>query len=118
MVTLQFDPPDKPWSTNQDRNLHPHTRHKKVNKWKQASKDAWTAAGHPPITGFVIVELEIPFTQNRRRDAHNYCGTVLKATIDGLVEAGAFEDDSTDHLGHREPVLKKGGPVTVRLTVI
>lgn len=65
-----------------------------------------------------IVQIHIPFTTNRRRDPHNYCGTVLKAVIDGLVQAGAWPDDTPDYVGHREPVLYKGNTVVVETTPI
>ena len=55
-----------------------------------------------------IVQLEIGFSTTRRRDPHNYCGTVLKAVIDALVNKGLWPDDTPEWIGHREPILVKG----------
>jgi len=49
--------------------------------------------------------VEIPFPQRRIRDPHNYCGTVVKAVIDGLVMGGAWPDDTPEYVGHLEPSL-------------
>jgi hypothetical protein len=67
----------------------------------------------PPVP--VLVQVTIPFTTNRRRDNHNYCGSIGKSVIDGLVIAGVVPDDSTEWLGHREPILYKGDKVIVTL---
>lgn len=50
--------------------------------------------------------LEVPATiqfvfsveGTRRRDGHNYAGTVCKWFIDGMVLAKVFKDDTTEHL--------------------
>lgn len=60
-----------------------------------------------------IVQVEIPFTRHRRRDPHNYCGTIVKAIIDGLIHAGAWPDDTPEYVGHREPVITDGELVVV-----
>lgn len=91
-------------------------RYKRVEEWKKATQDAWDEQqGRRKINGFAVVQIEIPFTQRRRRDPHNYCGTILKSIIDGIVKAGAIEDDNEELLGHREPILKVGGEVVVRI---
>ena len=117
--SITFETPAKPWSTNQERRMHPMERHKRVTAWKDATRDAWEEAhGHRAVDGFVVVHIVIPFTQRRRRDPHNYCGTVLKACIDGLVQAGLVPDDNADLLGHREPVLRVGGEVSLGVEVL
>ena len=60
-----------------------------------------TNAFFPPS----IIQLTIGFAKKRRRDPHNYCGTVLKAVIDGLVLRRAWPDDTAEWIGHREPIL-------------
>lgn len=111
-ISFTMPPPDRPWSTNEDRNLHPQARAKLISNWKSG---VWLIArsqttkglnNYPePLFTFGIVSIIIPFAQKRTRDPHNYCGTVLKATIDGLVKARWFEDDDPSHVGHREPQL-------------
>ncbi len=69
-----------------------------------------TRGGLPPS----VVQIDIPFTQNRRRDPHNYCGTVLKAIIDGLVEINYWPDDTPEWVGHRESNLILGAIASIR----
>lgn len=52
-----------------------------------------------------IVEMVLPVKDRRRRDPMNYCGTVMKAVIDGLVLAGAWPDDTPEYVRHVEPLL-------------
>lgn len=127
MIEFEFPIPDKPWSTNEDRNLHPMARHKLVSAWKEAAGWGWKIAdirkcycvgGNHNLCSHLdprIVHVTIPFTQNRKRDPHNYCGTVVKAIIDGLVEMKVWPDDSPEYIGHREPELVKGTTVVVQL---
>lgn len=96
--------------------MHKMARYKRIQAWKEATAEQWVAHhGRRVIDDFVIVHLEIPFKVKRRRDPHNYCGTVLKACVDGLVVAGIIPDDNSDILGHREPILKVGGEVVLSL---
>jgi Holliday junction resolvase RusA-like endonuclease len=116
VYSLHFLAPDTPWSTNQERKMHHMSRAAKVEAWKEPV--IWIARTLPPIEPPVVVRLHIPFRDKRRRDPHNYCGTLLKSVIDGLVVAGVIPDDSNEFLGHREPVLFVAkGPQTVRLDV-
>lgn len=117
MYRIKFPPPDKPWSTNQDRNLNPYDRHARIQAWKGptalfAGMELKSLRGNPQP---LLVTVTIPFTTNRRRDPHNYCGTVVKAIIDGLVLAEVVPDDTPEWIGHREPHLVKGGDVIVDL---
>ena len=114
---IKFPPPARPWSTNADRNLHPNARHALIQAWKGptamfAGLELKRLKGNPQP---LLVTVTIPFKDNRRRDPHNYCGTVVKAIIDGLVLAGIVPDDTPEWIGHREPKLVKGGDVIVDL---
>jgi Holliday junction resolvase RusA-like endonuclease len=120
MVTLEFAAPP-PWSTNQDRNYHPHKRAALIRLWKNAVWSAAEHAGLQPETHRVLIQVTIPFPNRRRRDALNYCGTVLKAAIDGLVSAGVLEDDTAEFVGHLEPVLvvaEKGLPPMCQVHIL
>jgi crossover junction endodeoxyribonuclease RusA len=55
---------------------------------------------------YVIAELF--FATNRRRDPHNWMPTA-KAIVDGMVDAGVFPDDSTEHVTGPDMRI---GPVT------
>lgn len=116
MLEFTIHPTEAPWSTNQDRNLNYHQRAHLIKAWKVDTAAAWLALGYKKRHGYkinedwyppTIVQLEIGFTTNRKRDPHNYCGTVLKAVIDALVNAGLWPDDTPEWIGHREPVLVK-----------
>jgi hypothetical protein len=118
-VVFRYAAPAKPWSTNQDRNLNQYVRHELIHHWKQVTKYEFISYVNrndlrlPLEPG--VVTVAIPFSQNRRRDPHNYCGTVVKAVIDGLVLAGAWPDDTPEWVGHREPVLVAGNVVVVAI---
>lgn len=105
------------WSTNQDRNLNPYTRAERIGLWKMATHSGYARAyGHmdqPPS----VVTLTLSVRDKRRRDPHNYCGTVLKAVIDGLVRAGAWPDDTPEYVGHREPVFRVAKDKLMTVTI-
>lgn len=115
-TTFKFVPTEPAWSTNQDRKMNIHERHRHVKAWKAAARQGWKLFAPQEKRGFVrqhgapflVVQVEIPFLQRRRRDPHNYCGTVVKAVIDGLVEEGLWPDDTPEHVGHREPLTRIG----------
>lgn len=118
-MKFDFPSPDKPWSTNEDRNLNPHKRADRIKTWKEATvlgylsyvnRNRMKKAREPSL-----VRVSIPFSQNRKRDPHNYCGTIVKAIIDGLVLAGAWEDDTPDYVEHLPPALYKGDAVYVEI---
>jgi len=110
---MAFDIPDAPWSTNDDRRMHPLERHGRIQRWKEAT--AWYVKKYRigPVPSKIVVHVRIPFGSKRKRDPHNYCGTVVKAVVDGLVLAGVVPDDTPEWVGHREPTLAVGGPVVV-----
>lgn len=119
MIRVEFEPPDKPWSTNSDRSLHHHERANAIAVWKGRASLAWTSyvnsLGLDRHLGPALVRIHIPFPVNRRRDPHNYCGTVVKAIVDGLVNAGAWEDDTPEFVEHISPILYKGDMVIIEL---
>lgn len=103
------------WSTNDERRMHWTARRKLVAAWRQwawvvATQEGWT--GLPPS----VVEIAIPFARNARRDPMNYVGTVLKAVIDGLVDAGCWPDDTPEFVTITQPLLEIGEDATIRLT--
>ena len=109
VTIFEFLPSTKPWSTNDDRKIHHYERAARIKAWKVDTKLAYLAhVNHNNLERALppgIVRLHIPFRDRRKRDPHNYCGTVLKAVIDGLVLAGAWPDDTPEWVGHREPLL-------------
>ncbi len=129
-MEFTIHPTEPPWSTNKDRNLNPYQRAKLIKAWKSDTAAAWPTVprherdaytegqvyvpGDPNVIGGyaryfppTIIQVEIGFTTTRKRDPHNYCGTVLKAVIDALVNIGLWPDDTPEYIGHREPILIK-----------
>jgi len=122
MVKFEFPLPDKPWSTNEDRNLNPYARSERIAAWKDSAQLAWSSFCNREKRSKLaprpaLIRIVIPFDTRRRRDPHNYCGTVLKAVIDGLVRAGAWPDDTHEYVEHLAPylVVDKYAPVIVAL---
>lgn len=111
MIEIRFPIPARAWSTNE--RIHHMQRAELTRQWKGAARLlAARYKNQPPG----IVQIWIPFNDKRRRDPHNYCGTVLKAIIDGLVMAGVWPDDTPEWVGHREPIIYKGAEVVVQIT--
>lgn len=61
------------------------------------------------------VHVTIAFPQKRRRDPHNYTGTIVKAAIDQLVAMDVWPDDTPEWVVTTEPVLVVGGDCVIRL---
>ena len=118
-MMFSFPPPDKPWSTNKDRTLNQYERAALISTWKgvaQVMYGGWCAKNaHTRALPPSLVRVHIPFTVNRRRDPHNYCGSVVKAIIDGMVNAGAWPDDTPNYVEHLSPVLYKGDEVKIEM---
>lgn len=91
---MSFDAPAK--LLNANTRLHRMTVYKLTRAWRAA---AWQyAMAHRPVTlDRAHVTITLHFTDRRRRDVHNYYGTV-KAIVDGLVDAGLLPDDRDEHL--------------------
>lgn len=108
MTALGFPPPAEVWSENRAGNWRKNMRlHKEwadyVNWYWRTLPQDWS-----PRPCLIMVTLTFP-TQ-RRRDPHNYVGTVCKAIVDGLVHAGVFPDDTAEWVTVTEPVLRVGEP--------
>ena len=102
------------WSTNADRNMNAYERAERIKLWKTATRYHYQNEFHGKGQMPSVVRLVLPVPDRRKRDPHNFCGTVLKAVVDGLVQAGAWPDDTPDFVGHREPeFLLKGRLVVV-----
>lgn len=118
-MMVPMTPPSDPWSTNLDRSFSKFERAERIAEWKGAAKVAYTgwcnSNGVNRSLNPALVRIHIPFRVNRRRDPHNYCGTVVKAVIDGLVMAGAWKDDTPEYVVHIEPRLYKGDTVWIEL---
>ena len=113
MIELAFQPPFEPWSLNMERTKHWSWRARRARDWRLCAMSAARNAGVGPQPPSVI-EVELPFTRNGRRDPSNYLPAV-KAAVDGLVDAGLWPDDTPDYVSVAEPSLVVGSLVIVRI---
>lgn len=83
------------WLTSNQR---PHwaTRSRRTKDWREATCLRAKEERLPKL-GYARVECQLRFTDERRRDPGNWAPTA-KACIDGLVDAGVFEDDDHTHV--------------------
>jgi crossover junction endodeoxyribonuclease RusA len=94
-------------------------RNETVQKWRDAARQAATAAGVPELTLFTAV-LEWRPGRNGRRDPENYFAAV-KPLVDGLIDAGVAPDDTRRWYRSSTPIIHpavKGEPASMWLTVI
>lgn len=73
-----------------------HGRRHKVLAWREAAAEAARAAGLPRLERARVIG-QVCFLDRRRRDPGNWYPTA-KAAVDGLVDAGLLDDDSTRYL--------------------
>lgn len=118
IFSFEMPLPAKIWSTNDDRRLHHAIRAGLVKDWKIATRYHYQVNFGRTRQKPSIVQVHIPIPDNRRRDPHNYCGTVMKAMIDGMVMADAWPDDTPEYVGHREPILYRGEVVKMTWTLM
>ena len=121
-LSFTFEPPDKVWTINE--RLHWSATAGLKSSWRMAGSVYGRKARldakmpRPAFDDGAQVQVRLPFRTERRRDAHNYTGTVVKAVVDGLVDAGLFPDDSSGYVTVMDPILDVEGPglVTVEIT--
>lgn len=98
-----------PMSVNEAARVHGTVASRRHRPWKVNAITAGRShAGRLPLPlGPSLVRVTLPMPDDRRRDPHNYTGTVVKAIIDGLVHAGWWEDDTADHVVLIDSLLVK-----------
>ena len=80
----------RPWLTENQR-LHWGERARRVRAWREAA--FWRAkAERLPRLERALVVCELHFSTRHRRDANNWNPT-SNSCLDGLVDAGVFDDD-------------------------
>lgn len=116
-IVLEFNAPAAPLSINQGNTMHWAKRRRILEPWGDL---AWVhARNYRTRNGYTPVPVEIQpayqFRNARRRDAHNYTGTVTKAIVDGLVRAGLVPDDTPEWVTVLDPILTLNRDKTVPL---
>jgi len=114
-MELHFLPPADVWSINAERSMHWAKRSRLVKAWRECSHVECVAAKLGPQPPSVVT-VTLPFARNARRDPMNYF-TVVKAIVDGLVDAGLWPDDTNDYVTVTQPILSRGtAEVVVTIT--
>lgn len=125
MIEISFPLPARPWSVNERihwarradlTRIWRGTTTMHTRAWHARNRSVWNRHKDRPA----LVCVEIPFPDRRRRDPHNYAGTVVKAIVDGLVDAGLWPDDTPDWVTVADPTFTVdrsygGGSVRVRI---
>jgi hypothetical protein len=116
-LVVRFEPPDRVFSINE--RLHWAPRAQLTANWRGASEVYARKAKRALFgdeLGAATVRVHLPFRNKHRRDPHNYVGTVVKAIVDGLVDAKLFPDDTAEWVSVAEPVCYQGDEVRVEIT--
>lgn len=114
-VDLAFIQPTHPLSINDAKGAHWAKVKGSLDPWQNA---AWVTAHNHRVRTMkhrhiplwrpkpIVVQPVIQFRDGRRRDPHNYVGTITKALVDGLVRAKIVPDDNPDWVTTWEPVIE------------
>lgn len=84
------------WLNLNDR-LHWMRRARLTEEWREAAGWKAKSAKTPAFLTAWLIDATLLFSDNRRRDGHNWMPTI-KAAIDGLVDVGVLRDDSSSNL--------------------
>lgn len=107
------------WSTNRDRSMNYHERSRIKSIWRDGAYYAgrqWRIRlGFWEPMPRAVIQLQFYTPGAAKVDPHNFCGTVLKAAVDGLVLANFWPDDTSRWVGHRESIIEGGKPFLPRL---
>ena len=111
-LTLTFPAPAEPVSVNDTKGRHWAAVSARTDPWRDLAhvvsrqglagyaraREVWPAQA-------ITVQVDLPFRTRRRRDPHNYTGTVVKAVVDGLVRGGVIPDDTPEWATILEPTI-------------
>jgi hypothetical protein len=113
MTTVRIDLPWLAPVLSLNKRMHWSVRSRLTAGRRQDAGWCAKAAKLQPVRGSVmVVTMHWRPNVRRRRDSVNLQGD-LKAAVDGLIDAGAAPDDSTEYVSTPEPVVHdpvKGRP--------
>jgi crossover junction endodeoxyribonuclease RusA len=121
---LSFLAPGVPPSINKTKGIHWAASRRLLTPWRDLAR----AVAHNAIVKRggrakfrqvpISVQVTLPFRQGARRDPHNYTGTVVKAIVDGLKNAGLVPDDTADWVTVLDPIIVVvPAPKPLRVTI-
>jgi crossover junction endodeoxyribonuclease RusA len=103
---------DKTW-LNANQRLFWRVRSERTKAWRKHTAQR-AVDMHLPHMQSAYILAELRFSTNARRDPANWAPTA-KACVDGLVDAGVFDDDNYRHvtgpdmrIGERVPEQRRG----------
>lgn len=127
-VDLTFTAPTTPLSINKAKGRHWAANNRLLKPWHDAAwvtaqnhrrQAARTPQGRPVVP--ITVQAVLPFRTANRRDPHNYTGTVVKAIVDGIKDAGLVPDDTPTWVTVLDPefviVRDKAEPLTATVRI-
>lgn len=109
-MEFRFAPPAEIESINKTSRQHQRAREETVRAWRWAGKLYFIKAvsrgrrAMPPCS----VQVTLPVKRRIRRDPSNFL-PVVKPIIDGMVDAGAWPDDTAEWVTVMDPILEVGG---------
>lgn len=113
LVTVLFTLHERPWTTNYERKGNRWIRSQKTSEWRQLF--GWLAKAQR-LPCLCDVTIEVHLEQKGRLQDVGSCSPAIKASIDGLVDAGLMVDDNPENL-HKlvffAPVRAKHDKVTI-----
>lgn len=81
-----------PFTVNASHRMHHQVRARHIRKWRKAAAAAARAAGVGPMGPCRIVAYETRRDRRAMRDV-GACYEAVKAAVDGIRDAGAWDDD-------------------------
>ena len=106
-IRLTFEAPARVLSTNHTTSHHWREWHKDKKRWREAGFQLGTETNSLFWSAEPTdVQLSLPFGVSRKRDPHNFVGTVCKWFIDGMVMAEVWPDDTPEYVRVIEPGLR------------
>lgn len=116
MIVIEGFDPKMLVSANQ--RIHHHQRAKVCRYWREKTGALTHLAGASTGHDQLHITIHVRYPTNHRRDVGNLYPFVAKPLVDGLVDAGALDDDDDHHvLG---PDLRRdypNGPHRIRIHV-
>lgn len=106
------------WTVNRDRTLHWSERNELIGQARMLAKDAAAKAKIPALGRAHIVAQPMQARGNLADPGNHYC--VVKACIDGLVDAGVLPNDTGTEVNSIEqlaPIRTKAGAVGIVLRI-
>lgn len=93
--SLQYNA--KPWLMNEDKRLHPMTRHRLIEAWRDTFT---TLARTQRVPHMDRVRITVVHHRPDRRSMPDHCAPMpaFKAALDGIVQAGVLDDDSPKYI--------------------